>query len=137
MALVQIDWNPGPKVMRTFAWSLVATAALLAGVFGLWKGHPSAYVVGGVLAVAGLLALVGPAWLKRPIYLGFTGPAWVMGNVISRVLVGTVFYLMVTPMGLVARAFGRDPLERRAKKASYWHPLDTGSNAPESYQRPF
>ena len=137
MALVHVDWNPGPKVMRTFAWSLVATAAVIAGVFGWWQGRPSAFWVGGVLAAAGLLALVGPAWLKRPIYLAVTGPAWVIGNVVSRVLVAAVFYGMITPMGLVARLFGRDPLARKAKKPSYWSPLDTGANPPESYQRPF
>ena len=137
MALVQVDWNPGPRVMRTFAGSLVATAAVIAGVFGAWKGHPSAYVVGGVLAVAGVLALVGPAWLRRLIYLAVTGPAWVIGNVVSRVLVSAVFYLMLTPMGLVARLFGFDPLALRKSGDSYWAPLDTGANPPESYQRPF
>ena len=137
MALVQVDWNPGPKAMRVFGLSLVVTAALVAGVFGLWLGRPSALWVGGALAVAGVLALVGPAWLRRALYLGLTGPAWVVGNGVSRVLVAVVFYGLITPMGLVARAFGRDPLERRAKKASYWSPLDTGASAPETYERPF
>jgi len=137
MALVHVDWNPGPKVMRTFAGSLVAAGVVIASLFGLWLGRAPAYWVAGALAVAGLLALVGPAWLRRPIYLGVTGPAWVVGNVVSRVLVSAVFYVLVTPMGLVARAFGRDPLALRTKKASYWTALDTGASKPEEYERPF
>lgn len=138
MALVQVDWNPGPKVLSTFAWSLVATGALL-GALVAWKGASPTLgaSLGGVFALLGVLALVGPKALKRPIYLAFTGPAWLLGNVMSRVIVAVVFYLLITPMGLVARLFGFDPLAVRTKKRSYWSALDTGASKPEDYERPF
>ncbi len=138
MALVQVDWNPGPKILRTFAGSLVATGVLVAGVVGAWGARTLVgYGLGGLFVAAGLLALIGPAALKRPIYLAFTGPAWVLGNVVSRVLVAAVFYLLVTPMGLVAGRFGYDPLGLRAKKASYWSPVPADPSRPDNHERPF
>lgn len=138
MALVQVDWNPGPKVLATFAWSLVATGVLVAGLVGAWGDRTLlGYGAGGLFVVAGLLTLLGPPAVKRPIYLAFTGPAWVFGNVVSRVLVAVVFYLLITPMGLVAGLFGYDPLGLRAKKASHWSPVPANPNRPEDYERPF
>ena len=41
---------------------------------------------------------------------------------LSYVILGTLFYLIIAPIGLVMRAFGADPMERRIlpDADSYW-----------------
>ncbi len=44
--------------------------------------------------------------------------------VITHISLALVYFLVVTPLGLVARLIGRDKLELRARhKATYWHSL--------------
>ena len=73
-----------------------------------------AFVIGG----AGLLK---PAWI-RPVYLVLTIAAWPVGWAMSFVLLGIIYYLVVTPLGLLLRLFGHDPLTRRFEGTakSYW-----------------
>jgi hypothetical protein len=45
-----------------------------------------------------------------------------VGSVVSQVLLAVVYFVVVTPLALVMRASGRDPLERRLDPAAptYW-----------------
>jgi len=44
----------------------------------------------------------------------------------TRVILSLTFYLVLTPMGLIMKIFGRDPLNRRFDESakSYWVPVD-------------
>jgi hypothetical protein len=53
----------------------------------------------------------------RPVAIVWFGVAHVLGAVASRVLMFVVFALVVTPIGLLRRAFGKDSLRLRAFKA--------------------
>jgi hypothetical protein len=137
MALVHVEWNPGPRVYRTFAISLLVTGAIVSGLGGWTFDHVTvSSAVAGGLAILGLLVLTGPEVLRRPIYLLITGPAWVMGNVVTRVILTLFFYGIVTPMGLVARLAGRDVLGTRKPASSYYHPVDADQQRGD-YERPF
>jgi hypothetical protein len=136
MSLVQIDWDPSPRVYRTFAWSLLATAAVLAGLVGWHLGHAAVgYGLAGLMGLSGLLAFWGPAALRRPLYVFYAGPAWVIGNVVSRVFVTLFFYLILTPMGLARRVFGRDPLSMKGAGSTWTAHPEPGR--AEDYERPF
>jgi Saxitoxin biosynthesis operon protein SxtJ len=103
---------------------------LVGGVFallGLWwiyrgKFLYAAYIftiVGLALIFFGLVAprvLVTPrkAWMKL---------AEAMAFVSSRIILGLIFFLVLTPIGLIKRAMGWDPLHRRAASGeSFWSP---------------
>ena len=73
-----------------------------------------------------------------PIYVIATAISLPIGFVISYVVLGVLFYLVLTPFGLVFRLLGRDPLERRFDKASrsYWvrrSPVDDVSRYYRQY----
>ena len=53
----------------------------------------------------------------RPLVPLWFGLAHALGTVMSRVLMFVVFALVVTPIGLLRRAFGKDSLRLRAFKA--------------------
>ena len=117
-------------------------------------------LVGGVFSVLGLLFLArGKAvfpWLLTPgllliilgaiaprtlkyIYLGWMGLALVLGFVVSHVILTVFFFLVITPIGLIARLAGKDflrlKLDRHAK--SYWIPREHGRKVVEDYERQF
>lgn len=76
-------------------------------------------IIGAVFLMAGLLV---PLWL-RPVYLFWMLLALVLGTVVTRIIITIVFYLMITPIGWIRRAFGSgDPLGLQSppRSESYW-----------------
>jgi hypothetical protein len=67
-----------------------------------------AVVPGSLLAVVGLMM---PGILKH-VYQGWMWVGHVMGWVNTRIILGVLFYGVVTPMGLVMKLTGRDPMRR-------------------------
>lgn len=100
---------------------LMAVVLTLIGLYLLYKEWPWWYVlpaVGGALLIGGYLATP----LVRPVYLGWMKFAFVLGWINTRILLGVFFYLILTPIGLLMRLFGRDFLDEKIEKdrASYW-----------------
>lgn len=122
--MLKIDWNPTDRLLRQFGWiSLFGFAAI--GLVLRWTvGAPLAVTLS--LAGFGLLVLVLSLINQRlvgPIYIGMTIIALPIGFVVSHVLLALLYYGMFTPVGLLFRAFGRDPLAKSPDPAvvSYWH----------------
>ena len=90
--------------------------------------------VGVTLVLLGLVlpqALVLPnkAWMALAETLAF---------VTTRIILAFVFFGIVTPIGLVKRLFGWDPLHRRAAPAdSYWKPYAERQRDPRHYEKMF
>src|SRR2546423_1845699 len=115
------------KQLKTGRRDLQKFGLMVGGVFlllGLWflyrhKAHyPFFFYPGAALFVLGLLL---PQTLK-PIYIGWMALAFTIGLIVSTVLLTLFFYLIVTPLGLAARCFGKDFLARRwdTKISTYW-----------------
>jgi hypothetical protein len=85
-----------------------------------------------------LLALVHPRWL-HPLNVGWMRFGAVLNTVVSPIVMGVVFFLIVTPMGLVMRALGKDLLRLRRDPAarSYWIDRTPPGPAPESMRNQF
>ena len=110
--MVAIQWNPSEKQLRQFAgvW-FPAFCGLVGWSIGHKAGHWSAVEIGWVLA--GLLSVGGlvlPA-LIRPIFVGLILLTFPIGWVVSHLLLGLIFYGVVTPIGLILRMSGHDPLQ--------------------------
>ena|SRR5258706_1134690 len=67
------------------------------------------------------LGVILPRSLKW-IYAGWMALAMVLGATVSTILLTALFYLVVTPIGLMARVVGKDFLSRKleANAMSYW-----------------
>ena len=77
-----------------------------------WK-HPEVLVAALALQ---LLAMTIPRAFA-PLAVVWFGLSNVIGAVMSKVLLTAIFFLLVTPIGLVRRLFGKDPLQLRAFKS--------------------
>lgn len=91
--------------------------------------------LGGGLLGFGLLA---PS-LLRPVYRAWMALAFALGFVMTRVLLTAVFVLIVTPIGLLLRLFGKDLLRQRLDRgaASYWLPKTYRDASPDRLERYF
>jgi hypothetical protein len=125
-----IPFHPLRRTLRQFAglW-LVAFGGL-----ALWQA-----LARGQTAVAGILAVlaltIGPLGLARPewvrwIYVGWMVLAFPIGWTVSQITLMVMFFGLITPIGLVFRLAGRDPLHRacRAERKSYWAPKPAPSD---------
>jgi len=53
----------------------------------------------------------------------------ILGNLIAPIVMGIVFFLVVTPTGLIMKALGKDLLElKRNKNNTYWLEKDNSNN---------
>ena len=111
-----------------------AVIGLLPLVFGgsvrVW-----ALTVGGLfllvaLAVPAILAPLNRAWLRFGLLLH---------RIVSPLVLGIMFFLVVTPTGLLMRALGKDLLRLRFDKqsSSYWIDRAPPGPAPESLKDQF
>lgn len=100
-----------------------AYESVLALVFGLLllaalHKHPAWLPIAIGLTLATLLS----PWLARMVAWGWVSLSQAIGFVVSRVLLGIVFFLVLTPIALLRRALGRDPLLiKRPAPASGFH----------------
>lgn len=117
---------------------LVGGVFLALGLLFLWR-HPNRtpYFAwpGGVLVVTGAMLPRALKW----IYIGWMSLAFVLGFVMAHVILTLLFFLMITPMGLVARMFGQDFLQLKLKPqaTSYWIPRTGKPKTPAEYERQF
>jgi len=123
MALIDVNWKPGARELRQFAGLFLVfglTAGTLIYFFKDWPLLVSQvlWVAAVVVGVAGLLV---PA-LARPVYLVMMALALPVGMVVSSVLMTVIFFAVLTPMGVLMRWFGKDPMHRRfdPDATSYW-----------------
>ncbi|MCA9292804.1 MAG: hypothetical protein KDA20_03225 [Phycisphaerales bacterium] len=112
--------------------SLVIPAAL--GLLSFAGTNLPAKPVLWMMIAIGVIG-TGVMLASRPLALAFhrfwTNAAKPIGWTISTTLLGVVYILVFTPIGLVLRTFGHDPMQRGfdRQRASYW---STHAPPPES-----
>lgn len=106
---------------RSFGISVGAVLLLIA-VFLLWRGRiTGAAIAGGTGAVLLLFGLTYPPILYYP-SKAWWAMAAVLGYVNARIILTLAFLLVLTPIGLLWRALGRDPLTRKRRNFPGWSP---------------
>ena len=87
-----------------------------------------------------MVALV--ALLKDDLLLPFN-IAWIklgniMGLLINPIILGLIFFVLITPISIITYLFGRDELNLRKKDDnSFWKIRDAESQKPDSFTNQF
>lgn len=124
MSLIRIEHNPSRGQLALFGlvWLVVFSAIGL--VFVLRDGsRPVA--IASFVAAAAVPAIGWPfPRVMRWIYLGMAYLTLPIGYIVSHLLLAVVYYLVLTPIGLLMRMCGYDPMQRRFDRdaPSYWAP---------------
>ncbi len=137
MSIVDISWRPDARALRKFGVVVIVGLALIGIAFQFWLDEVSvAYGLYITAAVLGLPALTGTV-IALPGYWLWMGFAFVMGNIMGRVLLTAIYFLMFAPIGLVRRMLGNDKLSlRRPPVDSYWNDME-GEGESTRYERQF
>lgn len=129
-----IKWQPDARELRRFAVAMLIGFAVL-GSLAAWRagGISTTAIVlwsaGAFLAIASFVPK-----LNRLAYLAVYLPTSIIGYVVSHVLLGLMFFFIVTPLGIVLRLLGKDFLQQ--KRQSQWTPV-RGVKSEDSYYRQF
>jgi len=121
---------------RRFGLTVGLAFLVLAGLAG-WRGRVHLSIpfaaIGGLLILGGLLL---PAHLG-PVSRAWMGLAHLLSRITTPVFLGVVFYLVVTPLGLVMRLCGAAPLPRPGNGSTGWIPRAPDARRRVDMQRPF
>ncbi len=109
-----------PAEGRKFGLTIGIAFLVLSSLLRFWRHKETAgAVLGGLGALLVVATLVAPS-LLGPLRRAWMGLAYAIAKVTSPVLMGIVFFLVITPIGLLMRLFGRRPLVHRERDGSFW-----------------
>lgn len=133
----EVNWRPDIQQRRQFAksWMIgfpcLAVLVWLLGWLarGRWDAHLATGLwIAAIGAAAGLLLYLFPQ-IARPFYFIWYGLACCVGIVVSNVMLAGMFYLIITPFGLIRCLFNADFLKTfDRQRTTYWH--DAGPQPP-------
>ena len=108
------------------------------GLFLLWKRNNNYDYILYIAAAFCITGLILPTILK-PIYKIWMTLSVVMGFIMTKVIMLIIFYLIVTPIGLVASLTGKKFLDMKIDKSakSYWIAKEKTVKIKSDYERQF
>ncbi len=137
MAMISINLNPSRREMRWFGLLVLLFFGLIGGLV-LWRAQSltvsvTLWSIGA--AMCAMYYAIRP--LRRPIYRGWMYAVYPIGWVISHTVLALTYYLVLTPIGLLMRGLGRDPMERRLDRSAktYWVPYNPHGEATRYFRQ--
>jgi hypothetical protein len=104
---------------RKFGLTVGGAFAVLAGI-AVWRGHMAlAWTLGSLAALMAVGGVVVPSRMG-PVHDAWMGLARAISKVTTPIVMGIMYYLMITPMGLLRRTLGRHPLRHPVRDGGYW-----------------
>jgi hypothetical protein len=125
-----------PREWRKFGLNSALVLALLAGVL-YWREvlpkEVTLAVLAGLLAVT-VGAVAQSRWLRGPYRVGMR-VSHALGRVVAPLVLGLVFFLVLTPLGLLLRLLGKDllRLRRDPAAATYWQPTSGSTDLTKMF----
>ncbi len=125
------------KGLREFAF---VTGGIVGVLFGLgfpwlldrpWPLWP--WVITAVLVVWGIAA---PATLN-PVYRGWMRFGLLLNRIMTPVILGIVYFVVITPMAVIMRIRGRDPLSRAIDRGAATYRIESQKPPIEKMEKPF
>jgi hypothetical protein len=119
---------------RSFGVSVGGVLCVIAAAL-VWRGRIArAEWVGGIGAVLLVFGLVRPSVLKWP------SAAWwrfakALGYVNARILLSVLFGIVLTPLGLIWRVTGKDPMSRARSRWEGWTAYPARYRDRKHYER--
>ncbi len=124
------------KGLREFG---LVTGGIVAGLFGLffpWLLERSLplwpWIVFGVLGVWGLIAPLS----LRPVYRGWMRFGLMLSKVTTPLIMGIVFFVVITPVALILKIVGNDPMARKFDDSESYR-VPTKKAPTENLEKPY
>lgn len=129
--------EPLPGSTRGFALTM-AGALVLIGLFFWWKDDIAPW---WALILAAVFLLLEWLWAQalKPLNWLWFKLGMVLGSIMAPLVMGVIFFLVVTPTGLIRRALGKRSLDLGfdSRAASYWRRREPPGPDPKDLRRQF
>jgi Saxitoxin biosynthesis operon protein SxtJ len=135
--MIDLNLNPTKKELRIFSLAMLVFLAIVGWIVWHKSGSADAGVI--VAAVGLVFAILGfavpPA--VRPVFIALMVINYPIGWVVTHVVMALIFYLVVTPLGVIMKLAGRDPMERRFdhNAKTYWKPRPDQTDASRYFRQ--
>ena len=109
----------------------------ITSIYFYFRENNMAFYVLGTCSIVFFLVTLFKAEILKPLNKLWMSFGLVLGMIVSPIVMGVIFFIIFTPIGILMRLFGRDELLLQFKaKPSYWSKrnLDIQSN---SFRRQF
>jgi len=91
------------------------------------------YFAGGFIGFGYIIPII-----LKPIYIIWMVFAVILGWIMTRVILMLLFYMLITPIGILARVFGKDFLElNKPDKYTYWNYRNSDIELNQDYEKQF
>ena len=144
--MLRLQLRPAEKVLKQFGFIAIIVFGLLGGIV-LWKGRLLAFDLGGStkgIAIAlwslGLLSaafsLLRPS-ANWPLFAALTLITFPIGWLVSHLVLMLLFYGIITPLALLFRLTGRDPLQRKLEREreTYWQDVPEARSTEDYFSQ--
>ena len=127
----------GKKDLRSFGVMIGIIFLLIAG-FLIYKDKESfqmlLYIAGSFIGLGLLIPI-----LLKPIYILWMAFAIILGWIMTRLILSLLFYVIITPIGVILKIIGKDSLElkKQSVKESYWNQRDKNLEKNQNYEKQF
>jgi hypothetical protein len=116
------------KTLRNFGLLFFVVLSVIGG-FSSWKGSSNwPWFMGG----SGLFLALGLflPFILKPFYKAWMALAFLLGLIMTRVILTLSFFLIFTPMGFMLRVLGKDLLDEKidGSSSTYWHKHEVNSD---------
>ena len=129
--------EPNIKELRKFGITTGVVVAMLFGLLLPWIfSGPIPLWPWGVSFVLIIWSLIVPATLKI-VYNIWMRIGFGLGLVNTKIVLGIVFYLVFTPMGLLMRIFRKDPMRRKIDDRAISYRCASVKQPKEHMERPY
>jgi len=120
--MMEINWNPSRKELRQFGFLCLAFFGGLAA-YNWYHGGVTLAVelLTAAALIGGVLGAVAPQLLKY-VFVGWIVAVFPIGWTVSHLLLGFIYFFILTPIGLLLRLLGQDPMNRSfdPDAKTYW-----------------
>ena len=135
-----LDKGPQPPggSDRSFGIMFAVIFALLAIIFRLRGAPGTQQLVFGLFSAAMfLVAFTRPA-LLAPFNRWWMKFSLLLARIVSPIVLGVLFFILISPLATVLRLFGRDELKlKNTGKATHWHDRNSNGYSLESFRNQY
>ncbi len=123
---------------RSFGFLFTLVFGILAGYRAYLGASNAITICFGLFALLLLIVTLAAPGILRPFNRAWFALGMLLGRIVSPIVLGIIFFGLITPTAVISRMLGRDELRlKRRVSETYWIIRDPVGPEPESFKNQF
>ncbi len=119
---------------RKFGLSVGGAFLVIAALLYFWRHRETGAAIAGALGGVLVLAALAVPTLLGPVERAWMGLATLISKVTTPIFMGVVFFVVLTPIGLIMRLVGRRPMVHAERDGGFWIDPVSGGRSDMDHQ---